>query len=52
LPDDLPGGLAVARGGSFLTRFADRAAPTRRYVARKDFRDEHVGFRIATAVRE
>jgi formylglycine-generating enzyme required for sulfatase activity/predicted Ser/Thr protein kinase len=47
-----PDGRVVARGGSYLSRLPDRAAPTRRYLARPDFRAEHVGFRIAMTPSE
>ena len=38
---------AVARGGSFLSRLPERAAPTRRYVTFKRQRGEYLGFRLA-----
>jgi formylglycine-generating enzyme required for sulfatase activity/tRNA A-37 threonylcarbamoyl transferase component Bud32 len=44
----MPDGRVIARGGSFLSRLPDRSAPTRRYQARPEFREEHVGFRLAT----
>jgi formylglycine-generating enzyme required for sulfatase activity len=47
-----PDGRAILRGGSFLSRLPDRAAPTCRKTPRPDYRAEIVGFRLATAAPE
>jgi formylglycine-generating enzyme required for sulfatase activity/predicted Ser/Thr protein kinase len=43
---------AVARGGSFRSRLPERSTPARRCLARPEFRDEAVGFRIAADAAE